>query len=200
MDNNSLKFRVARRKQTRSVVVLIAGVPAIWILLVSNGLKADEPKPMDQKAPELTGISQWINAKPLTLKDLRGKVVVLHFWTFGCINCRHNLPYYNRWQSDLAKDDLRIIGVHTPETAAEADEKNVVARVRELGIKYPVAVDNESATWKAFKNHYWPSIYLIDKQGRVRFRWDGELEYEGSGGDKLLRDKIKALLAEPSKP
>ena len=68
----------------------------------------------------------------LTMKDLRGKVVVLHFWTFGCINCRHNLPYYNRWQSDLAKDEVRIIGVHTPETAAEADEKNVVARVREL--------------------------------------------------------------------
>src|SRR5882757_5605905 len=119
MDNNSLKFRVARRKQTRSVIVLIAGLQVICLMLVANGLKADEPKPMDQKAPELTGISQWINAKPLTLKDLRGKVVVLHFWTFGCINCRHNLPYYNRWFNDFAKGDVRIVGVHTPETTGE---------------------------------------------------------------------------------
>jgi thiol-disulfide isomerase/thioredoxin len=148
----------------------------------------------------LVAITQWINSKPLALKALHGKVVVLHFWTFGCINCRHNLPYYNRWQTDFAKDDVQIIGVHTPETAGEADERMVRARVGELGIKYPVAVDNESATWKAYQNRYWPSIYLIDKQGQVRFRWDGELEYQDSGGDKSMRVRIKALLAEAAKP
>lgn len=195
-----MKNHAVRRKKIHCIGLVLTGVSAICIALIADSLTAEEPKPMEQKAPVLTGITQWINSKPLVLKDLRGKVVVLHFWTFGCINCQHNLPYYNRWRTDFSKDDLQIIGVHTPETSAEADEKNVATRVHDLGIKYPVTVDNESATWTAYKNRYWPSIYLIDKQGRVRYRWDGELEYKDSGGDKSLRTKIKALLAETTKP
>lgn len=195
-----MKSQSQSRKIIRCLCVLLVGATAVWVVLMASTLTAGEPSSMEQKAPELAGITQWINSKPLALKNLRGKVVVLHFWTFGCINCRHNLPYYNRWQTDFAKDDVQIIGVHTPETAGEADEQHVRMRVGELGIKYPVAVDNDSATWKAYKNRYWPSIYLIDKQGQVRYRWDGELEYQDSGGDKSTRAKIKALLAEAAKP
>lgn len=147
-------------------------------------------------APEPVGITRWINSDPLTLESQRGKVVVLHFWTFGCINCQHNLPYYNQWREDFPAGSLQIVGVHTPESSGEADIESVVAHVKQLGIIYPVAVDNERATWQAYKNRYWPSIYLIDKTGRVRSHWDGELEYQNAGGDKKMRANIEQLLAE----
>ncbi len=124
---------------------------------------------------------------------------MLHFWTFGCINCQHNLPYYNQWQADFAKDDVQIIGVHTPETSVEANPKTAATQVTKLKIKYPVAIDTDGATWKAYENRFWPSIYLIDKQGQIRYRWEGELEYQDAGGDKLMRTKIKELLAEAKK-
>ena len=148
------------------------------------------------QAPEPTGVVQWINSEPLTLKSQRGKVVVFHFWTFGCINCQRNLPFYNQWRKDFPSDKLQIIGVHTPEFDREAAPQNVASAVKERKIKYPVAVDSERKTWRAYGNRYWPAIYLIDQRGRVRYRWDGELEYQDAGGDKLMRSKIKALLAE----
>jgi thiol-disulfide isomerase/thioredoxin len=147
-------------------------------------------------APEPTGIARWISSDPLTLESQRGKVIVLHFWTFGCINCQHNLPFYNQWRKDFPADRLQIIGVHTPETEGEADEDSVATQVQKLEIKYPVAVDNELATWRAYQNRYWPAIYLIDKSGRVRYRWDGELEYNDAGGDKSMRARIDRLLRE----
>ena len=122
---------------------------------------------------------------------------MLHFWTFGCINCQRNLPHYNKWQQEFAGHDVQLIGIHTPESAEESDPANVEASVKELGIKYPVAVDNDQATWQAYANRYWPSIYVIDKQGKVAYRWDGELEFRGAGGDKIVRAKIRELLAEP---
>lgn len=182
------------RRQIR-LFLLLGGASLLAVFAVKH-LPAKEPQPIDQKAPELTQIDHWINSDGLKLAGLKGKVVVLHFWTFGCINCQHNLPYYNKWQADFAKEDVQIIGVHTPETSDEADSKNVAAQVKKLGIKYPVAVDTESATWKAYQNRFWPSIYLIDKQGQIRYRWDGELEYQDAGGDKLLRAEIKELLAD----
>jgi thiol-disulfide isomerase/thioredoxin len=183
-------------KSLRPVVIFIVVAATIGLALIMNVLSAAESKPREGKAPELVGITQWINSKPLALEKLKGKVVVLHFWTFGCINCRHNLPYYNAWRTDFSNDQLEIIGVHTPETALEGDAKLVATRVKELGIKYPVAIDSDYATWKAYKNRYWPRIYLIDKRGRVRFRWDGELEYQNSGGDTTIRAKVKELLSE----
>lgn len=163
---------------------------------IATKLYAVEDDATTPAAPELAGISRWINSQPLALENLRGKVVVLHFWTFGCINCRHNLPYYNRWRKDFPVDQLEIIGVHTPEFDQEADLNNVAQEVKRLGIEYPVAVDNDRAAWRAYKNRYWPAIYLIDRTGHVRYRWDGELEYEHAGGDKILRDRINRLLAE----
>lgn len=151
-------------------------------------------------APPMTGVTHWINSQPIELAKLRGKVVVLHFWTFGCINCQRNLPYYNKWREEFDPEHVAIIGVHTPELQQEADLRNVEAAVKRLGIKYPVAVDNAEETWKAYRNRYWPSIYLIDKRGRVRSRWDGELESQGRGGDKLLRARIKALVDEDATP
>ena len=199
MDSNAPhdSFGCRTRHRNRTLLFLISA--ALASALVVKYLYGQEPQTLLQKAPELTGIGQWINSDGLKLADQKGKVVVLHFWTFGCINCQHNLPYYNKWQEDLAKENVQIIGVHTPETSGEADPKNVATQVKKLRINYPVAVDPESATWKAFENHYWPSIYLIDKEGRIRYCWDGELEHQDAGGDKTLRAKIKELLAEPVK-
>jgi thiol-disulfide isomerase/thioredoxin len=171
-----------------------ATIVALGILVAQAW--ADDDSAQAPQAPEPIGIVQWINAKPLSLKSQRGKVVVLHFWTFGCINCQRNLQFYNQWRKDFPSGKLQIIGVHTPEFDHEADPDNVASSVKERKITYPVAIDNDRRTWRAYRNRYWPAIYLIGKRGRVRYRWDGELEHQDAGGDKLMRAKIKALLAE----
>jgi len=148
-------------------------------------------------APELRDVSSWINSEPLTLAGLRGKVVVVHFWAFGCINCVRNLPHYQAWFEKFPETGLTIIGIHTPETARERSVENLRANITERGIAYPVAFDGDAANWKAWGNHLWPSVYLIDKQGRVRAYWYGELNWQGARGEESMRTKIQALLAEP---
>ena len=128
--------------------------------------------------------------------DLRGRVVVVHFWTNGCINCIHNYPSYRELAERYADKDVAIVGVHT----AEFDEEKGLARVREQadknGLTFPIAVNDDGATWRAWDNHFWPAIYLVDKNGRVRHRWEGELRSSGRDGDAVLRGWIDELLAE----
>ncbi len=150
------------------------------------------------QAPELTGIDQWLNGEPRSLAELRGKVVVLHFFAFGCINCIHNYPHYKAWQQHFAGRDVEILGIHTPETDAERQVDGLKAKLAEDGLTFPVAVDAQNQTWNAWGNHIWPAVYLIDKQGRVRYWWYGELEWNGAGGEAYLRGKIEELLAESS--
>jgi peroxiredoxin len=150
------------------------------------------------QAPELTGIDQWLNSGPGSLAELRGKVVVLHFFAFGCINCIHNYPHYKSWQQHFARRDVEIVGVHTPETDAERQLEGLKAKLVEDGLTFPVAVDSQNQTWNAWGNHIWPAVYLIDKQGRVRYWWYGELEWNGAGGEAFLRGKIEELLGESS--
>jgi peroxiredoxin len=148
-------------------------------------------------APELEGISAWVNSEPLTLKDLRGKVVILHFWTNGCVNCVHNYPAYKTWHAEFAGKGAVVFGVHTPEFDAEKDLDRLRERIKKHGLAFPVAVDNDGATWRAWHNQYWPAIYLIDRGGRIRYRWEGELGNDGEAG---VRRKIVALLAEEDGP
>jgi thiol-disulfide isomerase/thioredoxin len=144
--------------------------------------------------PEKT---QWLQSKPLPLASLRGKVVVLHFWTFGCINCQRNYPVYKAWQKKYADTDVTIIGVHTPEFDHEADVDRVRAKARDNGLQFPIAIDNDHRIWKSWKNEYWPSIYLVDKKGRVRYHWDGELDPQSPKG-KQFASRIDELRAEKS--
>ena len=146
-------------------------------------------------APEFAQDTEWLQSKPLTLAGLRGQVVVVHFWTFGCINCVHNYPVYKAWQEKYADKGVKIIGVHTPEFANEADVPSIRAKARENGLKFPIAVDNDSRIWKTWDNHYWPSINLIDKKGRVRYHWDGELHPQDAEGRRFA-SHIDELLAE----
>jgi thiol-disulfide isomerase/thioredoxin len=147
-------------------------------------------------APELRSVEAWINGNPQSLEDLRGRVVVVHFWAFGCINCVRNLPHYQGWYEKFPQSDLTIVGIHTPETSAERDLANLKANVAERGIKYPVAFDAASENWKAWANNMWPSVYLIDRRGQVRAWWYGELNWQGARGEESMRKQIEALIAE----
>ncbi|MEI8017426.1 MAG: redoxin domain-containing protein [Schlesneria sp.] len=147
-------------------------------------------------APELRDVSAWINSPSLTLHQLRGKVVVVHFWAFGCINCIRNLPHYDSWNEKFAKSGLTIVGIHTPETESERSLDNLKRQVNERKIEYPIAFDASAQNWKAWANDMWPSVYLIDKQGRVRNWWYGELNWKGATGEELFRKRIEELLNE----
>lgn len=128
-------------------------------------------------APEFTGITNWFNSQPLRLSDLRGKVVLVNFWTYGCINCAHTLPHVAQLQQKYKNKGLVVIGVHTPEFAFEKSSSNVEAAIKRNNIEYPVAQDNSSATWNAYNNQYWPSQYIIDQNGKIVFHHDGEGQY-----------------------
>ena len=141
-------------------------------------------------APELAN-KVWLNTPaPIHLADLRGKVVLLEMWTFECINCRHTLPTLNGWYKNYAQQGLVIIGNHYPEFPEEANLQNLKNAVQELGIQYPVAQDNDGVTWRAYASQYWPSMYLIDKKGEIRYIRIGE------GGYDLTETAIQTLLAE----
>jgi thiol-disulfide isomerase/thioredoxin len=160
--------------------------------------EANDPEEVRTDAPEFAPDTPWLQSKPLTLASLRGQVVVVHFWTFGCINCIHNYPAYKAWQQRYAGKGVTIVGIHTPEFQGEADVKRIRAKAEENGLKFPIAVDNGGENWKNWKNRYWPSIYLIDKKGQVRYRWEGELDSATTEGERLMRQRIEELLTEKS--
>jgi thiol-disulfide isomerase/thioredoxin len=142
-------------------------------------------------APELMN-DTWLNVdSPLRLADLRGKVVIVEMWTFGCINCQHVMPSLKEWHSKYKDQGLVIIGNHFPEFSYEADLANLKDAIARNDIQYAVAQDNNGETWRAYKNNYWPALYLIDKQGHIRYVHIGEGRY------KETEENIKALLEEP---
>jgi len=132
--------------------------------------------------PDLSGATAWINSPPLTLESLRGKVVLVDFWTYSCINCLRTLPYIKAWNEKYKDSGLVIIGVHTPEFPFEKDEANVRKAVKDLGLVYPVPMDNDYKIWRSFNNEYWPADYFIDATGKIRFHHFGEGGYEESEG------------------
>ena len=148
-------------------------------------------------APNFTGITAWLNTadgKPLSLSGLRGKVVLVDFWTYSCINCQRTLPHIETWYKQYAKDGFVVVGVHTPEFAFEHVVSNVRAQASALGVRYPVAVDDNYATWNAYDNEYWPADYLIDAKGDIRYVNFGEGDY--STTEQLIRQLLQA--AHPS--
>jgi len=159
-------------------------------LVGTPGLAREERLDDYGKAPDFTAIEEWINSRPLTMAGLRGKVVLLDFWTYSCINCLRTLPYIRAWHDEYRDDGLVIVGVHTPEFAFEREADNVRRAVRDQRIEYPVALDNEYGTWQAFQNRYWPAKYFVDRRGRLRYVHFGEGDYEES--ERVIR----TLLAE----
>jgi cytochrome c biogenesis protein CcdA/thiol-disulfide isomerase/thioredoxin len=161
---------------------------------------SDKVLPVEGKLPELSGAVKWLNSPPLTREQLRGKVVVIDFWTYSCINCLRSLPYVEAWAKKYRDQGLVVIGVHAPEFAFERNIDNVSRATRDLGIDYPVAIDNNYAIWRSFNNQYWPAHYFVDAQGRIRFHHFGEGEYDQSEHviQQLLREAGHETVATTS--
>jgi thiol-disulfide isomerase/thioredoxin len=146
--------------------------------------------PIEGELPSLGSATEWLNSQPLTAAGLRGKVVLIDFWTYTCINWLRQLPYVRAWAEKYKDRGLVVIGVHAPEFAFEKDIANVRRAAKDLRVDYPIAIDNDHAIWRAFKNEYWPALYFVDAQGRIRHHHFGEGEYERS--ERI----IQQLLAE----
>ena len=159
------------------------------LVLSSFGSSTEYKSSESASAPELAS-GEWINSEPLKLQDLRGRVVLLEFWTFGCINCRNALPFVESWHDRYRDKGLTVIGVHSPEFDEEKNVDSLRRQVASLGIRYPVVTDNDFQTWKAYNVEAWPTIFLLDKQGRIRWTRVGEGRY-----DKTER-VIQKLIAE----
>jgi thiol-disulfide isomerase/thioredoxin len=135
------------------------------------------PLPVEGRLASFAGATQWLNSEPLTPERLRGRIVVVDFWTYTCVNWLRTLPYVRAWAAKYGADGLTVIGVHTPEFGFERNIDNIVARSRTFGVEYPIAVDSDYAVWRAFANQFWPAVYIADGEGRIRHHHFGEGEY-----------------------
>jgi thiol-disulfide isomerase/thioredoxin len=136
--------------------------------------------PTEGELPSFSGATAWLNSPPLAAAGLRGKVVLIDFWTYTCINWLRTLPYVRAWAEKYREHGVVVIGVHTPEFSFEHDLENVRRAAKDMRVAYPIAIDNDYAIWDAFNNHYWPALYLVDAQGRIRSHQFGEGAYEQS--------------------
>jgi thiol-disulfide isomerase/thioredoxin len=147
-------------------------------LLLAARHPASVHLPIEGELPSLGGATAWLNSPPLSAADLRGKVVLIDFWTYTCINWLRTLPYVRAWAEKYQEHGVVVIGVHTPEFPFEHDIENVRRAARDMRVSYPIAIDNDYAIWSAFDNHYWPALYLVDAQGHIRSHHFGEGAYE----------------------
>lgn len=168
---------------------LVAG---IGMMLIVAAFPAKQASAIAQMPDPVAAPSQWLNSPPLSSDALRGKVVLVEFWTYSCINCLRVLPHVKAWADKYRSQGLVVIGVHTPEFSYEKDKGNVERAIKDLGITYPVVMDNQYEIWNAYGNRYWPAIYLKDAQGKVRYKHFGEGAYQDT------EEMIQALLAEAS--
>ncbi len=176
-----------------SLLILVTATAGL--LFLPRAAAESNPLKLNDSAATLTG-GPWLNTpgeKSLSLEARKGKVTIVHFWTFACSNCRANLPIYNRWQTKFAPQDVAIIGVHTPELAREKVADNVRKEIKKLDIQWPVLIDGDYANWNRWKQEYWPTVYLIDKHGKVRYQWIGEM---GDAGEKQMTGFIEQLQKE----
>jgi peroxiredoxin len=196
-------YEVRSREQKLVLAVLTDEQRQTWIDLRGRRFDFNRIQPMSVRAPELRDAGKaeaWVNSAPLTLAELRGQVAVVHFWTFGCGNCRHNYWAYKGWQRDYGPRGVVMIGVHTPETKEEHDLARLRQSVKDNGLTFPILIDNDRKNWDAWSNCVWPSVYAIDRRGYVRNWWYGELKgsQPDQDNEKLVRARLDVLLAEPA--
>lgn len=185
----------------RTLLVALVGIAALGVVAANRGAEAPAGTAASQRPPTLPVLAdaappvdatRWLNTAALDPSDLAGEVVLYEFWTFGCVNCRNVLPHVRAWHERYADDGLVVLSIHTPEFAYEADPDAVADFVRANDIAFPVALDPRRSVWRAFDNHYWPAIYLHDRQGRRRLVHIGEGSYDET------EDAIRALLGLPA--
>lgn len=164
--------------------------------LVGKPFNTMQLKRIYPMAPEFVQVQEWINSEPISLKELRGKVVLVHFYAFQCHNCHANFGHYTKWHEEFSKDEVVVIGIQTPETSRERDPTAVREAAKEKGMEYPVMIDLESKNWATWANTMWPTVYVIDKNGYLRHWWQGELNWQGATGDETIHELIVSLVAE----
>lgn len=178
----------------RLLGTLAMSIAAASVGMISSGAQQATPAavelPIEGELPSLDGATGWLNSQPLTAAGLRGKVVLIDFWTYTCVNWLRSLPYVRAWADKYKNQGLVVVGVHTPEFPFEKDLENGRRAVKNMRVDYPLAIDSDYAIWRAFNNHYWPALYFVDTKGRIRHHHFGEGEYEKS---EMI---IQQLLAE----
>ncbi|MGQ0635444.1 MAG: redoxin domain-containing protein [Planctomycetaceae bacterium] len=196
LEKKFVEFKTDEQKQ--ALALLSTEQTAAWRELVGPIFDASQLGRAAYKAPEFIDATEWINSPPLSLEKLRGKVVVVHFYACGCINCIHNYPWYRQWHEAYRNKGVALIGVHTPETPAERDPATVRQKAADEKLTFPILIDGQQHAWNAWGNSMWPTVYLIDKRGYLRSFWAGELKWQENDGEKILREQIEQLLAEPA--
>jgi thiol-disulfide isomerase/thioredoxin len=187
----SAELRHDRRRFLAAAAMTVAAVPlGAAGCAARRATGADAGLPVEGELPSLGGANAWLNSQPLTAAALRGKVALVQFCTYTCINWLRTLPYVRAWAEKYGGQGLTVVGVHTPEFPFEKDVDNVRRALKEMGVVYPVALDSDYAVWRAFENQYWPALYFVDARGRIRHHHFGEGEYEQS--ERVIRQ----LLAE----
>jgi peroxiredoxin len=187
--------------------LVLSGVALMFPALADGGLgpqqQQDDPRNWSptkiagrQQMPEFADVETWLNSEGLSAEKLKGKVVVVTFFTFDCINCKHNYPWYKKTWADLKDKDFVLIGIHTPETEPEKNVDVLKKRMKTAGLTFPIAVDNKKTMWQRYNNNWWPTVYIFDKQGIARWGWSGELGWKGASGEQQMRKKIDELLQE----
>ena len=174
-------------------IVLAAGT-AWGISTARSSAGVDAPLPVEPLHPSFAGATGWLDSPPLTLESLRGKVVLVDFWTYSCINCLRSLPYVRAWSRSYASQGLVVVGVHAPEFEFEHDPRRVQRALKDLQADWPVAIDDDFAIWRSFRNQAWPALYFIDAQGRVRHHRLGEGGYAES--ERVIRELLKEARAD----
>ena len=196
---SSATFQRFAQRHRPFLILAMAG----FLILLPKAPKSatlEQPTPLNLAAPEFVG-GPWLNTpgnEPISLVGRRGRVNIVHFWTYGCYNCQNNLPVYARWHKQFAGKDVVIVGIHTPETSSERVDANVVRHVKDFKIEYPVLFDQSGTNWGRWQQRYWPTVYLIDRKGKVRFRWIGELNYGGKRGEARMAQLVEDYKKEPA--
>jgi peroxiredoxin len=191
------KFVALKTDEQRKILALLKPTQqTAWRTLVGTNFDIAKLGRPVFKAPELIDTGEWINSPPLALAELRGKVVVVHFYACGCINCINNYPWYRQWHNDFSDKGAVLIGIHTPETEGERDLNHVRRKAADDKLAFPILIDPKNENWNAWGNSMWPSVYLIDKRGYLRHFWPGELDWQGNNGHQFMRKRIEELLAE----
>jgi thiol-disulfide isomerase/thioredoxin len=179
--SDQINYRRHGLVNASSITLASADVSQRQDMLDAANVASRSDTAFEGSMPSLDGATAWLNSPPLTAADLRGKVVLVDFWTYTCINWLRTLPYVRAWFDKYRDHGLVVIGVHTPEFPFEHDIENVRRAAKDMRIEYPIAIDSGYAVWDAFNNHYWPALYLVDAQGRIRHHQFGEGDYEEAG-------------------
>jgi peroxiredoxin len=190
------EYKKAREAEKKTALSILSSIQQDkYRRLLGNLVDVGKFKRIYPIAPELVDSGEWVNP-PLSLRENRGKVVLLHFYAFQCHNCVANFDIYRRWYRDWSSRGVQVVGIQTPETSAERDPEKVKQAAMKEKLEFPVLIDIRHENWKTWGNTMWPTVYVIDPAGYIRFWWQGELNWQGATGDKTIESTIEELLAE----